>query len=133
VKPNVMEMSRTRMDAEVEKDGILMVDCWADYCQSCRDFAPVFERVAGQFLQHRFGKLDVQAESEFAESLGVEHIPTLLLFRDGVLLFRQPGYFAEDKLASIVTQAQALDMDEVRAKIAANEDQAAKAENERKA
>jgi len=67
------------------------------------------------------GKLDTEEEKEIVSDLGVEHIPTLLLFRDGILLFKQPGYLEEEKLEDVVRQAEALDMDEVRADMAAEQ------------
>jgi len=116
---NVLELDKKRFEAEILRDGILLVDCWAGWCGACKDFAPVFERVAQRFSRHRFGKLNTQQEQEITGDLGVEHIPTLLLFRDGLLLFKQPGYYDEEKLSDIVRQAESLDMKEVRAQIEA--------------
>ncbi len=127
---NVIDLTKARFEEEAQKDGILFVDCWAAWCGACADFAPVFERVAGQFPQHTFGKLNTQEEKEATEKLRVEHIPTLLLFRDGILLFRQPGYFDEEKLVGIIKQAESIDMNEVRSHLAAEEEKKSAADND---
>ncbi len=105
----------------VQKDGIVLVDCWASWCEACKPFAPVFERVAEKHSRHTFGKIDTEQEKDLVSKLGIDHIPTLLLYRDGILLFRQPGYFSEEKLMDIVQQAESLDMNEVRTHIASEE------------
>jgi thioredoxin 1 len=97
--------------------GIVVVDCWASWCGACKTFAPVFERVAGKHPGHTFAKLDTQREKSLVKDLEIENIPTLLLYRDGLLLFKQPGYYEEEELDDIVKQAESLDMDEVRAGI----------------
>jgi thioredoxin 1 len=115
----VIELSSERFQETVKGSGIVLIDCWASWCKACEEFAPVFEVVAGKHPDHTFAKLDTEAESELVETLGISHIPTLLLYRDGVLLFKQPGYFPEAGLDDIVTQAENLDMEQVRADIAA--------------
>jgi thioredoxin 1 len=92
-----------------------MVDCWAEWCSACQSFNPIYEKVAKKFAKHTFGKLEASAEKKLVSQLGVENIPTLLLFRDGILLFQQPGYYEEEKLEDIVQQAENIDMDEVKA------------------
>jgi thioredoxin 1 len=117
----VMELSKEKFESEVEAGGLLLVDCWAEWCPPCKAFAPVFERVAQKFPRHKFGKLNTEKEQECAKALDIQHIPTLLLYRDGILLFKQPGYYDEDKLSDIVRQAESLDMEKVRAQIRAQE------------
>jgi thioredoxin 1 len=102
---------------------VVLVDCWAEWCGACREFAPVFDRVAARYPEHAFAKLDTGAEEELVSSLGISHIPTLMLFRDGVLLFKQPGYLDDEGLDDILAQAASLDMDLVRAEIAADQGQ----------
>jgi thioredoxin 1 len=118
----VIELNESNFESTVSGPGIVMVDCWASWCAACRDFGPVFERVAARHPEHVFGKLDTEKEKVVTSKLALEHIPTLVLFRDGILLFLQPGYFEEDKLEDIVRQAESLDMDEVRAHIEAEVD-----------
>ena len=96
-------------------DEIVLVDCWAEWCGACREFDPVFKKVAEKYPAHTFGKLDTAAEKELVAKLGIKHTPTLLLFRGEYLLFQQPGYFEEEKLEDIIKQAESVDMDEVRA------------------
>lgn len=105
----------------VSAPGIVLVDCWAAWCKACKDFQPVFEDAASRYPAHRFAKLNTQKEEALVASLGIEHIPALLLFRDGLMLLKQPGYFDADGIDNIIAQAVALDMNEVRAAIAAEQ------------
>ena len=109
-----VDLNSTTFESTVLADGILLVDCWAGWCDACRSFAPVFERTAEKFPRHTFGKIDAQKEKDLIAKLGIENIPTLLLYRDGILLFRQPGYFDEEQLDDVVQQAESVDMNEVR-------------------
>lgn len=97
------------------RDAIVMVDCWAGWCSVCESFNPIYEKVAEKYPNHTFAKLDTVAEKDLVSKLGIEHIPTLLLFREGFLLFQQPGYYEEDKLEDIIRQAESINMEEVRA------------------
>ena len=112
-------LTKANYESTVSKDGIVIVDCWAEWCGACKNFSPVYEKTAAKYPQHTFGKLDTQAEKDLVDELGVEHIPTIALYRDGIMLFRQPGYYEEDKFDDIIRQAESLDMDEVREQIAA--------------
>lgn len=117
----LVELNRDNFEQTVSGPGIVMVDCWAAWCAACKDFGPVFERVAGKHPEHTFGKLDTESEKELVSDLKVEHIPTLVLFRDGIKLFQQPGYYEEDKLEDIVRQAESVDMDAVRSHLESEE------------
>ena len=108
----------------ISQDGIVMIDCWAEWCGACQSFNPIYEKVAQKYSKHTFAKLDTVSEKELVSQIGVEHIPTLLLYRDGILLFQQAGYYEEEKLEDIIQQAEKVDMDEVRAHIEAEKDQA---------
>lgn len=101
----------------IARDGITLVDFWASWCGPCRAFGPVFERVSQKHPDVTFAKVDTQAEEQLAGTLGIQSIPTLMVFRDRVLLYAQPGALPEDALEDLVTQARAIDMDEVRRKI----------------
>jgi thioredoxin 1 len=98
---------------------LVLVDCWASWCNSCKDFTPIFESAAARHPEIHFATLDTENETELVEAMGIHHIPTLVLFRDGILLFKQPGHFEDVGLGSIISQAQSLDMDHVRAEMAA--------------
>ena len=108
-------------DAIESEEGILLIDFWASWCGPCRMFAPVYEEVSQDYPEITFGKVDTQAEQGLASSFGIRSIPTLMLFRDGVLLFNRAGMIPEEALRDLITQAKALDMDEVRRKVADQE------------
>jgi len=101
----------------VTQSGIVVVDCWAPWCGPCQMFGPVFEATAEKYSQHVFAKLNTDEEQEIAQQLQIQSIPTLLIFRDGILLFRQPGAMAGPGLEQLLEQVEALDMDEVRQKL----------------
>ncbi|MCU1427829.1 MAG: trxA [Actinomycetia bacterium] len=107
----------------VEREGIVLVDWWASWCGPCRMFAPVFEGAAERHTDIVFGKVDTEAETDLAGAARIMSIPTLMAFRDGVLLFSQAGALPEAALEDLISQVRALDMDEVRAQIAAPSEQ----------
>ena len=105
----------------VEAGGIVILDFWAPWCGPCRGFAPTFEKAAGDNPDVVFGKINTDEEQQLAASFEIQSIPTLMIFRDKVLLFRQAGALPPAALADVVAQAKALDMEKVRAEIAAHE------------
>ena len=110
-------MTRETHD-ETVRDGIVLIDFWAAWCGPCRQFGPVFERVSAKHPDATFAKVDTDAEQELAAMYGVTSIPTLVVYRDGIPVFGQPGALPERMLEDVLQQVRQLDMDEVRARYA---------------
>lgn len=113
----IIALDSTNFDEHVLTDGIVLVDCWAPWCHGCSEFEPVFDAVSERYPTHTFAKVDTQSQIELRKKLGVKHIPTLILFRDGILLLRQPGYVPAEGLDEIIEKAEGLDMDHVRSEM----------------
>lgn len=100
------------------EDGIVLVDFWAEWCGPCRMFGPIFERVSEKHPDVTFGKVDTEAEQGLAGAFRITSIPTLMAFRDNILLFSQPGVLQENQLEELIKNIRELDMDDVRRQIA---------------
>ena len=118
-----IDLTIDQFEETVLGDGIVLVDFWAEWCGPCKSFAPVFEKASEQHPDISFTKVDTEAEQQIAGALQIRSIPTLMIFRDGVQLFSQPGALPAHALEDLIGQVKALDMDEVHAAIA--EEQAA--------
>ncbi|MER6590772.1 thioredoxin [Micromonospora purpureochromogenes] len=110
-------LTGANFEETVTRDGIVLVDFWAAWCGPCRGFAPVFERASEKHPDIVFGKVDTEAEQSLAAAAQIRSIPTLMAFRDGVLVFSQPGALPAAALEQVIQAVRDLDMDEVRAKI----------------
>jgi thioredoxin 1 len=113
-----VNVKSAEFDALITKGGIVLVDFWAEWCGPCRAFGPVYEKLSEKYPEITFAKIDTEAEREIAGAAGITSIPTLMAFRDGILLYREAGALPEGPLQKLIEQVQAVDMDEVRAEIA---------------
>ncbi len=112
-----IDLTKATFFPTVKREGIALVDWWATWCPPCRAFAPVFAKVAGRHPDVVFGKVDTEAEGGLASEFQIRAIPTLMVFRDGVLLLSQAGALPEHALEELIERVRGVDMDEVRLRI----------------
>jgi thioredoxin 1 len=117
----VVELTKDNFEQVVTGNPTVIVDYWAPWCGPCRAFAPTFEKVAEKNPDVVFAKVNTEEEPEIAAHFQIRSIPTLMIFRDSVILFAQPGALPQGALEDVVGKAKAVDMDEVRKEIAAQE------------
>ena len=113
----VVELTKENFEQIITSSPTVVVDYWAPWCGPCRGFAPVFERVAEANPDVVFAKVDTDAEQEIAAHFQIRSIPTLMVFRDQIIVFSQPGALPQNALEQVVAKAKELDMDEVRQQI----------------
>lgn len=111
------QLTLANFEETITQNDLVLVDFWASWCGPCRSFAPVFERVSEKYPTAVFAKVDTEAEAQLAGAFQIRSIPTLMIFRQNVLVFSQPGALPEAALVKLVDEAQKLDMDEVRHEI----------------
>ena len=116
-----VELTQDNFNEVVGGDGLVLVDFWAEWCGPCKMFGPVFEKSSEQHADITFGKVDTEAQGELAQAFQISSIPTLMAVRDGVVLYSQAGALPAASLEDLIGQLRAVDMDEVKAQIAAHE------------
>lgn len=115
---STINLTKDSIDEAVSADGITLVDWWASWCGPCMQFGPVYEAASEQHPDVVFAKIDTEAEGELSAAARISSIPTLMAFRDGILVFSQPGALPAAGLEQVIQAVKGLDMDDVRQKVA---------------
>ena len=120
---STIELTHENFGSHVEKTGITVVDFWAEWCGPCRMFGPIFEAASEKYPEIVFGKVDTEAEKQLAGEAGISSIPTLMVFRDGILLYNRAGALPGAGLEELIAKVGELNMDEIRAEIAKQDEE----------
>ena len=110
-------LTAQNFNEKVTSNEIVILDFWAPWCGPCKQFAPIFEKVAGEYPDILFGKINTEEEQELAGHFQIKSIPTTIILRDNIAIFQQPGLLPEEGLKDVIRQVQELDMDMVRREI----------------
>lgn len=118
-----IELGSANFGDTVVTDGMVIVDFWAEWCGPCRNFAPIFEEASTKHPEIVFGKVDTETEKQLAAEAGISSIPTLMVFRDGILLYNRAGALPGAGLEELIAAVKGLNMDDIRAEIAKQDDE----------
>jgi len=118
---SAIELTEANFEEHLKKGGTLLIDFWAAWCGPCRTFGPIFEAAAAKHPELVFGKVDTEAQQSLAAAFDVRSIPTLAIFRDGILLYAEPGALPAPALENIIEQIAKLDMEKVKQDLAEQE------------
>jgi len=111
-------ITKENFNETIENNDVVILDFWAEWCGPCKAFAPTFEKMSEEYPNVVFGKIDTEAEQEIAQAFRIRSIPTLMIFREQIMLFNEAGSLPESQLKEILGKALELDMEDVRADIA---------------
>ena len=114
---STIDLTTETFESTLDQDGITLIDWWAGWCGPCKMFAPIYDAASEQHSDITFGKIDTEAEQQLSAAVGISSIPTLLAFRDGVLVFQQAGALPAPALEQVIQAVRDLDMDEVHRKV----------------
>ncbi|WP_025274233.1 thioredoxin [Haloglycomyces albus] len=118
-----VELTKENFEEIITTKDMVLVDWWAEWCGPCKQFAPVYEKSSEDHEDIVFGKIDTEAQQELASAADIQSIPTLMAFREGILLYSNPGAIPSEALEDLIGQMKALDMDDVRKQIADQEEE----------